>query len=247
MCSPLDNRSRHEALFSLFGACHHIVSRSTFVEEVYPLLKYILPHERFLCGIASVAPLTVLDSVNAGVPATFIDDCIDSEQHIRSPLIRKWLTEDSPVYFDGHPPDLVTDPGDRGWLEMFNHHKMQNMAAHGTKDLHGGATSYFCFAGLPVWNAEIKALLRTIVPHLHSALRSHYLLKIQQQEHELSLREREVLKLVCVGKTNHAIGEILGISPWTVKIHVRNFMFKLNVSTRGHAAAKAMKDRLVDV
>ncbi|MFS2026966.1 response regulator transcription factor [Massilia sp. CT11-137] len=58
-------------------------------------------------------------------------------------------------------------------------------------------------------------------------------------------RAREVLQLVCVGKTNAAIGAILGISPWTVKVHVRNFMAKLNVSTRGHAAAMAMKNGLV--
>jgi DNA-binding NarL/FixJ family response regulator len=30
-----------------------------------------------------------------------------------------------------------------------------------------------------------------------------------------------------------------------VKVHVRNFMAKLNVSTRGHAAAMAMKNGLV--
>ena len=40
---------------------------------------------------------------------------------------------------------------------------------------------------------------------------------------------------------------ILGISPWTVKVHVRNFMAKLNVSTRGHAAAMAMKNGLVTI
>jgi len=39
--------------------------------------------------------------------------------------------------------------------------------------------------------------------------------------------------------------QILGISPWTVKVHVRNFMAKLNVSTRGRAAAMAMKNGLV--
>lgn len=243
----MDHRSQPEALFSLFGACHRIVSRTTFIDEVYPLIKEIMPHERFLCGIASVVPLAVLDSVNAGFPDRFVDDCIDSEGRITSPLVRQWLTQDAPVYFDDRFSKTLSDPNDSGWLDMFNHHNMRNMAAHGIKDLHGGATSYFCFAGVPAWSEQLKCMLHMIVPHLHSALRCHYLLKVQQQEHDLSLREREVLKLVCVGKTNQAIGLILGISPWTVKIHVRNFMWKLNVSTRGHAAAKAMKNGLVDV
>jgi DNA-binding CsgD family transcriptional regulator len=121
------------------------------------------------------------------------------------------------------------------------------MIAHGVKDLHGGATSYFCFAGVPDGGEERQRLLRLVVPHLHAALCSHYRLKERAQDVELSCREREVLQLVCVGKTNEAIGSILGISPWTVKVHVRNFMAKLNVSTRGHAAAMAMKNGLVTI
>jgi len=242
----MDHRSRPEALFSLFGACHRIVSRSTFIDQVYPLLREIVPHERFLCGIASTAPLGVLDVINAGFPDAFIDGFIDSKRRIVSPLVRQWLTQDAPVFFDEHctPPG---DAADSGWLELFQQHRMRNMAAHGIKDLHGGATSYFCFAGVPGWNEQLKYLLQMIVPHLHSALRCHYLLRVQQQVSDLSLREREVLALICTGKTNQDIGAILGISPMTVKIHVRNFMSKLNVSTRGHAVAKALKHGLVDV
>ena len=243
----MDHCSRPEALFSLFAACHGIVTRTSFVDDVYPLLKAIIPHERFLCGIASVVPLAVLDSINLGFPAPFIDDVIDSHGRITSPLIRQWLTQDTPVYFDERCVPGLVDVNDGGWLELFQHHDMHNLAAHGVKDLHGGATSYFCFAGVGNWSEHVKNMLHLIVPHLHQAMRCHYLLRVQQQKHDLSLREREVLKLVCVGKTNQDIGQILGISPWTVKIHVRNFMSKLDVSTRGHAAAKAMKNGLVDV
>lgn len=243
----MDHRSRSEALFALYDACHRVVTRTTFIDDVYPLVQEIMPHERFVCGIASVAPLALLDAINAGFPPVFLANCIDSKGRIGSPMIRQWLTHDAPVYFDKRLSPRPGDVQDDGWHAMFEYDDMRNMAAHGVKDLHGGATSYFCFTGLPAWSEHFRNALHMIVPHLHMALRCHDLLQARPPGPDLSVREREVLKLVCIGKTNQTIGDILGISPWTVKIHVRNFMRKMNVSTRGHAAAMAARHGLVDV
>lgn len=57
----------------------------------------------------------------------------------------------------------------------------------------------------------------------------------------LSPRELEVLHWVCLGKTNSEIGQILGISHWTAKVHVGNVLRKLNASNRTQAAAFAAK------
>jgi DNA-binding CsgD family transcriptional regulator len=242
MNSLIDHR-----ILALFSACHGIDTRAGFLDDVYPLLQQILPHERFVCGIATVAPVAVLDVVNAGFPDVFVDGIVDRGGRIASPVIRHWLMHDTPVYFDEAACAAFVEPEDAGWLASFRQHGMRNMIAHGVKDLHGGATSYFCFAGVPDGGAERQRLLQLLVPHLHAALSTHYRLRERAQDVELSCREREVLQLVCVGKTNEAIGTILGISPWTVKVHVRNFMAKLNVSTRGHAAAMAMKNGLVTI
>ena len=245
MNSSIDHRSRPEAVMALFAACHAIDSRAGFMDDVYPLLQAVLPHERFVCGIATVAPVAVLDVVNAGFPTAFVTDVVDGRGRIASPVIRRWLMSDAPVYFDESLCDDFVEDGDARWLDTFRQHGMRNLIAHGIKDLHGGATSYFCFAGVPDGGGERRRMLQLVMPHLHAALRAHYRLKNRGRDVELSCREREVLQLVCVGKTNEAIGSILGISPWTVKVHVRNFMAKLNVSTRGHAAAMAMKNGLV--
>ncbi|PQO97258.1 hypothetical protein C5614_13940 [Massilia phosphatilytica] len=242
MNSPNDHR-----ILALFSACQGIASRAGFLDDVYPLLQQVLPHERFVCGIATVAPVAVLDVVNAGFPDAFVGGIVDQRGRIASPVIRHWLMNDAPVYFDETAGAAFVEPEDGAWLASFRQHGMRNVIADGVKDLHGGATSYFCFAGVPDGGEERKRLLQLLVPHLHAALRTHYRLKDRAQDVELSYREREVLQLVCVGKTNEAIGTILGISPWTVKVHVRNFMAKLNVSTRGHAAAMAMKNGLVTI
>jgi DNA-binding CsgD family transcriptional regulator len=63
----------------------------------------------------------------------------------------------------------------------------------------------------------------------------------------LSRREQEVLTWICIGKSNAEIAIILGISAWTVKIHVSNVLAKLNAANRSHAVAKAIQGRIIDV
>ncbi|MEV5875710.1 AAA family ATPase [Streptomyces sp. NPDC052101] len=55
----------------------------------------------------------------------------------------------------------------------------------------------------------------------------------------LTSRERDVLRLVSVGRTNRQIAEELFISPKTASVHVSNILGKLGVSGRGEAAATA--------
>lgn len=55
----------------------------------------------------------------------------------------------------------------------------------------------------------------------------------------LTSRERDVLRLVCAGRTNRQIAEELFISPKTASVHVSNILAKMSVSGRGEAAALA--------
>jgi DNA-binding NarL/FixJ family response regulator len=61
----------------------------------------------------------------------------------------------------------------------------------------------------------------------------------------LSVREKEVLRLVVDGKDNAAIAKELFISPYTVKNHISNILLKLNVENRLQAAVCAVRDSLV--
>jgi DNA-binding NarL/FixJ family response regulator len=55
----------------------------------------------------------------------------------------------------------------------------------------------------------------------------------------------EVLELIAAGMTNRQIGERLFISAKTASVHVSRILMKLDVTTRGEAAATAHRLRLV--
>jgi two-component system, NarL family, response regulator LiaR len=61
----------------------------------------------------------------------------------------------------------------------------------------------------------------------------------------LSVREKEVLRLVVDGKDNATIAQELFISPYTVKNHISNILLKLHVENRLQAAVCAVRDSLV--
>jgi two-component system nitrate/nitrite response regulator NarL len=61
---------------------------------------------------------------------------------------------------------------------------------------------------------------------------------------QLTQREREILGCLTRGKSNKAIAQELGISVDTVKLHVKNVLIKLNLSSRVEAAVYAVRHDL---
>ena len=57
----------------------------------------------------------------------------------------------------------------------------------------------------------------------------------------LTRRELEVLSALAAGQTNKQIAAVQGISPNTVKFHVRNLFEKLGVQNRSQAIALYLK------
>jgi two-component system, NarL family, nitrate/nitrite response regulator NarL len=62
----------------------------------------------------------------------------------------------------------------------------------------------------------------------------------------LSLREREVLRLLAKGATNKEIASGLSIAENTVKNHLRNILAKLHLQNRIQAATYALREGLTD-
>ncbi len=68
----------------------------------------------------------------------------------------------------------------------------------------------------------------------------------RHEGHGLTLRQLEVLSLVCQGLSNKHICRVLGLSQGTVKIHVTAILKALNVSNRTQAVLAAKRLGLTD-
>jgi DNA-binding CsgD family transcriptional regulator len=92
-----------------------------------------------------------------------------------------------------------------------------------------------------------EIVLCHLAPYLHDAMRAAQpaTLPPSHPGSPLSSREIEVLNWAMAGKTNWEISMILGISERTVKFHVKNAMGKLGASSRAHAVAIALRQRVI--
>jgi ATP/maltotriose-dependent transcriptional regulator MalT len=66
-----------------------------------------------------------------------------------------------------------------------------------------------------------------------------------RQDHPLTARERDVLRLIALGRTNKAIAGALGVSERTIDRHVSNILGKLDVPSRTAATARAYDRKLL--
>jgi DNA-binding NarL/FixJ family response regulator len=63
----------------------------------------------------------------------------------------------------------------------------------------------------------------------------------------LTTREIQVLELASVGNTNRLIGDELGISEATVKVHMKSVLAKLGANDRTHAVVLAVERGFIDL
>ena len=69
---------------------------------------------------------------------------------------------------------------------------------------------------------------------------------LRRNVYGLTFREFTVLHLVAAGKADKEIAYELGISPLTVHKHVANILGKMNAASRTEAAARALREGLLD-
>ncbi len=91
-----------------------------------------------------------------------------------------------------------------------------------------------CTNLLKAWSG-MTVLQDTLTEVLRSALLSPVSVGSTKEE-LLTMREREVLECLADGLNNKTIARNLGISDTTVKVHVKNVLRKLNLTSRLEAA-----------
>ena len=69
--------------------------------------------------------------------------------------------------------------------------------------------------------------------------------RLRSAEKGLTQREREILQYISKGMSNEEIGRLLGISPNTVKAHIKNIFMTLGVNDRAEAVATGIHRGLI--
>lgn len=69
---------------------------------------------------------------------------------------------------------------------------------------------------------------------------------MRRNPYALTFRELTVLNLLAVGRSDKEIGSELGISTFTARKHTSNILAKMEASSRTEAAARALREGLLD-
>lgn len=225
--------------------------RHQFFLWVQGALQRFLPHEVLLCALIEPnrGDMLIECFASAGVASAAGEATEAQFTGVVARALAAWQS-------NGGVPYLACPVGDP---EAFRHlapavraSRLDNIAAHGACDANGEPRSFFCFAQIPgAVTARHAYFLELLIPHLHLAL-LRMLSSERQPENDaiggnqlITQRESEILRWVQEGKTNHEIGQILNISPLTVKNHLQKILKKLNVQNRAQAVAKVLRLNLL--
>ena len=118
---------------------------------------------------------------------------------------------------------------------------------HGDEDVHqalaaGAATYLLKEAVLDDLAGVVRAVHNGARPLSDDVLG---ILATRSGHARLTARELEVLELVAQGLRNKEVGQALGITEETTKVHVRNIMDKLNVQDRTEAVTMALRRGII--
>lgn len=92
------------------------------------------------------------------------------------------------------------------------------------------------YAGRPTFSPEAAHALINVATHSGEPGPGDY----------LTLREKEILRLMVEGISNPDIADRLVVSRSTVKFHVSNILMKLGAQSRTEAVAMALQQKLID-
>jgi transcriptional regulator EpsA len=223
-----------------------VVKRFQFFLWAQGSLQTFLPHETLLCACGDLDRGSYQASVfSRAVLAPEAENRLtDPKSGLIGRLISDWR--------DGAREPLVRGAGLRSKnssASLLREIGVEHTLAHGCREARGEQSTFFALLGLPAApNDHDVQRIELLMPNLHLAL-----LRITEFERAesgerstgrtvvpvtLSARELQVLEWVREGKTNQEIGQILDISPLTVKNHIQKILRKLNVTNRAQAVAR---------
>ena len=203
-----------------------------------PKIRIILVDDHF------VVRLGLAGSLNMEKDMEVIADCSNGEKALQ--LFREHRPDIT--IMDGRLPGMNGMDTTRAILAEFPNAKVLMLSAMDAQEdiyaaVQAGIRGYLPKAAE---REELVAAIRKVFSGDQYFPKDILTLVQDRENHlELTTREREVLHLIVLGRSNKEIGVELGIAAATVKLHVGNLLEKLGALDRLQAATIAIKRGLV--
>jgi transcriptional regulator EpsA len=243
-----------ESLLLNIDASLRVYSRPQLFGWTQGLLQNLLGHELLLCAVREDRALAhqVDCFASPWIDAEKVRALFQQDVELVAGLVRRWIEgEFHPVVCSVRGVDALARGEFAAELHAIG---ADSVLVHGTYDSLGKPVSLFVLGAMSGDSGGEQAfLLELIVPFLHLAwMRSQLARPLEDIQAAartpdlLTVREKEILRWIHLGKSNFEIGTILGISPLTVKNHVQKILRKLNVRNRAQAVGRALALRFLD-
>lgn len=235
-----------------FSINRHVEFFRWLQDEVH----WCLPHDVLVAAWGDFSNGRLNYDVASSVPEIHTQQIIDGcgIDPLMCHLYHRWRSGGEQGYVLNTPclADINRDKSDTCLTKL---DQMKSVLVHGIRDRRGNNDCLYVFFDRKTRVLDNQPILELLLPQIDAALRRVECLTpaaIEEpannaQMYGISDREHEIMQWVKLGKTNYEIGVILGISPNTVKSHLRRIFHKLNVFNRAQAVAKYEMHRpLVD-
>jgi transcriptional regulator EpsA len=243
-----------DALIEVIQQSYKIKKHIDFFRWQQDYLSLIFPHDILIAVWGDFSKGTLNYDVCSKIPDIRTQSLQDSPgkiNNLMSDLYQRWLVNNERWY---RINNFVADNSADGDLPAFFNNKLSainSLLVYGLRDIRGSNDCLYIFMDKKTEFPTSTPMLGMLMPHLDAALR-----RIESLESEvddelseyhvqgLSDREHEIVHWVRLGKTNYEISAILGISPNTVKNHLKRIFSKLDVSSRAQAVATYVPPKL---
>lgn len=252
MTMQIDKNS-WDALIEVIQRSYEIKKHVDFFRWQQDYLSKVFPHDVLIAVWGDFNKGILNYDVCSKIPGIRTQSLRESPGHINNlmtDLYQRWLFNNERWY---RINNFVADK-DVDDLPTFLNNKqsaINSLLVYGLRDIRGNNDCLYVFMDQKSEFPVSTPSLGMLMPHLDAALR-----RIESLECEidnelseyhvqgLSDREHEIVYWVRLGKTNIEISIILGISPNTVKNHLKRIFSKLDVSSRAQAVATYVPPKL---
>lgn len=241
---PLLDNTDQQRLLRAIDAAIGVKQHADFHHWMCGPFRALLPHQRIVCielgRDGAVQHVESLDHAQPGAAVTQLlgDPHIELALHLVRGLD---CASEVTVAIEAEPLALIHAAFERPWPE---HLCMPgNALIHRVTFLSGAAYYFVLFDVTAQQEARSHYLFKLLSSHLKMAwskvidLPIHIAPPPKALTANITEREREILGLMQLGKSNQEISTTLRISPITLKDHIRKIYRKLDVTSRSDALA----------